>query len=292
MLEKLIKKMHVRLAFSVYGILTIITMLLPLVIIGFGIYFLVAKTNNSGVMWIIIGVAAILISVRKLKDYFVNIKYIISPKKYPTYKKLIEEGLDPSIFDNELTDADPVHTLNKKNPILMTKNFIFGYNQVAFFVLDRNKIVWAYEYNGNGIVFLDYYKNYGFTYFVTVDGNDELMETLKHEMPYIYLGIDFDYKTVMHDNFDEAVRHVEDEKQAFLLDPDGYRERKAQEEEAKAQEEAKRLEEEKAKAIAEVEATDNQTSENETSDTESTEEAEQEETEDTAEEEAEEDTTE
>ena len=256
MLEKVIKKMHVKVAFSVYGILTIITMLLPLVIITFGIIFIITKINQYGVMWIIIGALLLVFSFRKFKDYFGNIKYIINPKKYPAYKKLVEEGLDVSIFDSELEKADVEHNLNKNNPILLTNNFVFGYNQVAFFVLDRNKIIWAYEYNGNGIVFLDYYKNYGFTYFKTVDGNDELMERLKNEMPYIYLGTDFDYKTIMHDDFDNTVTHVEEEKQLFLADPEGYKLRKEEEKKAKALEEARRLEEEKEKAVMEIEATE------------------------------------
>jgi len=262
MFEKIIKKMHVKVAFSFYGILTILTMLLPFVVIGVGIYFLISKVNNYGIMWIIIGTLCFAFSIRKFKDYFTNLKYMISPKKYPTYKKMAEEGIDFSKFDSELTDADVTHVLNKKNPVLITENFIFGYNSVAFFVLDKNKLIWAYEYNGNGIVFLDYYKNYGFTYFVTVDGNDELMAKLKHDMPYIYLGTDFDYKTIMHDNFDETVKQVEEEKALFLEDPDGYREKKAQEEELKAQEEARKLEEEREKAISEIE-TENQDSESE-----------------------------
>ena len=84
MLEKLIKKMHIKVAFSFYGILSIITMLLPFVAIGFGIAFMITQTNQYGIMWIIIGLAALLVSLRRFKDYVVSYKYIFNPKKYPT----------------------------------------------------------------------------------------------------------------------------------------------------------------------------------------------------------------
>ena len=51
MLEKIIKKMHKKVAFSLYGILGLITVLLPLVLLGFGIYFVVSGNNNGYLCW-------------------------------------------------------------------------------------------------------------------------------------------------------------------------------------------------------------------------------------------------
>jgi len=256
MLEKIIKKMHSKVAFSVYGILEILVLLLPLIVIAFGIYFRVTNTNNNGVVWIVIGIVCLAFSFRKFKDMFVNYKYILSPKKYPLYQHLVDEGIDVSKFDKELEDANIFEKLNKKNPVIITENFIFGFSQVSFFAVDKASVLWAYEYNGNGIVFYDKYKFYGFTYFPTVDGNDELMEILKVEMPYIYLGTDFDYKTIMHDSFDETVKKVNEDRLEFLADPEGFRIRKAEEERKKAEEEAKKMEEalkEKDESLKDIE---------------------------------------
>ena len=252
MLEKIIKKYHKRIAFSLYGILGIITMILPFVILGFGIYFVITQEQKTGgYMWIIVSVIAFLFAFRKLKDFLTTYKYIINPKKFPAYEKLVEDGKDPEKYDSELEQAGVLDGLTKQNPIIMTENFIFGFSQVSFFFLDKSKVIWAYEYNGNGIVFFDSHKLYGFTYFPTVDGNDILVEQLKVDMPYIYLGTEFDYKTVMHDEFDETVKRLEEERLEFLADPEAYRIKKAEEERLKAEEEAKRLEEEKLNQEAE-----------------------------------------
>ena len=243
MLEKIIKKYHKKIAFSLYGILGIITMILPFVILGFGIFFVVTQEEKQGgILWIAVSLICFLFAFRKLKDFMTVYKYIFNPKKFPAYQKLIEDGKDALTFDQELEDADVLNKLSKQNPVIITNNFIFGYSQVSFFFLDKSKVIWAYEYNGNGIVFFDSHKIYGFTYFPTVDGNDILMEELKNDMPYIYLGTDFDYKTIMHDEFDSTVIRLENERLEFLFDPESYRIKKAEEERLRAEEEQKRLE--------------------------------------------------
>ncbi len=249
MLEKIIKKAHKKVAFSFYGILSIVTMLLPLVVVGFGIYYMVnpQDTNNYGIFWIVIGVACMVFSIRKLRDFFGVLKYVINPKKYPLYKELVEAGIDISQFDAELSETDIVKSLSKNNPLIMTDNFIFGYSQVSFFAMNKNEVMWAYEYSGNGIVFYDYHKNYGFTYFPTVDGNDHVMDQLKYEMPYIYLGLEFDYKKLMHEEFEQTRDAVIKAKEEFMADPDAFREKVAALEREKAKAEEERLALEKAK---------------------------------------------
>ena len=249
MLEKIIKKYHKKIAFSLYGILGIITMILPFVILGFGIYFVIVNEDKmSGILWIVVSLLAFMFAFRKLKDFLQTYKYMINPKNFPAYQKLIEDGKDPLLYDSELEKANVLDGLTKENPVIITDNFIFGFSQVSFFFLDKSKVIWAYEYNGNGIVFFDSHKLYGFTYFPTVDGNDILVEQLKVDMPYIYLGTEFDYKTIMHDEFDETVKRLEEERLDFLSDPESYRARKAEEERLKALEEEKRLEEESSES--------------------------------------------
>ena len=81
MLEKIIKKEHSKIIWSLYGILTMVSFILPLVMIGFGIWFVVSKINNYGWVWIVLGAAFILFSFRKLKDFIPIIRYAINPKK-------------------------------------------------------------------------------------------------------------------------------------------------------------------------------------------------------------------
>lgn len=258
-LQKLIKKEHTKIIFSFYGIVTLLSLIIPLVMLGFGIYFLVSKVNNYGILWVVVGAVAFLFALRKMKDFFPNFKYSMKPESFKAYKALVEDGIDPIIFDQELEDAKPYETLSKKVPFLMTEHLILGYNQVSFFFLRKEDVLWAYEYNGNGLVLYDKHKLYGFTFFDTVDGNDHALEELENELPYIYIGIDFDYKTIMHEEFDLTVTRLMEEREKFLADPDGYREAKAEEkrerEEAEArrlEEEAKRLEEEKNEALKEI----------------------------------------
>ena len=253
MLESLIKKGHKKVAFSFYGILGIIVMIVPFVVIGFGIYFLVSKVNDYGIFWIVIGALLLIFSFRRLKDLLELYKYIFKPKNFPMYKALIEDGIDPSLYDQELLEADVLNKLNADNPLLMTEHFIIGLTQASFFILEKASIIWAYEYNGNGIVFYDKHKLYGFTFFKTVDGNDHVMDELKETMPYIYLGLEFDYKTIMHDEFDETVQRINSERQEFMLDPVGYKFKKSEEERIRKEEEQKRIEEEKNAQIEKIE---------------------------------------
>lgn len=252
MLEKIIRKEHQKIALSLYGILGIFTFILPLVMVGLGIFFQVSKVNDYGIIWIAVGAVAFLFALRKIKDFIVVYKYAISPKKFPAYEALIKDGIDPSIYDEELVDSHILESLSKKDPLLITEHFIFGYSQVAFFFLKKEDVLWAYEYNGNGLVFLDKHRIYGFTYYPTVDGNDIAIENLKHDMPYIYFGTDFDYKTVMHDQFDETVLKVNEDREEFLKNPDLYREKVEQAEKDRIEEETRKLEEEKNRQMAEM----------------------------------------
>ena len=252
MLEKIIKKEHSKIIWSLYGILTMVSFILPLVMIGFGIWFVVSKINNYGWVWIVLGAAFILFSFRKLKDFIPIIRYAINPKKFKTYKTFIEDGFNPIDFDQELEEADVISNLNKKNPLIVTEHFIFGFSQVQFFFLRKEDVVWVYEYNGNGLVFYDRHKIYGFTFFQTVDGNDEAIAKLEDEMPYIYYGIDFDYKRIMHDEFEETLEEIRREKEKFEADPENYRAEKIAQKKAREEEETKRLEEEKNRQLQEL----------------------------------------
>ncbi|MBP5342704.1 WVD2 family protein [bacterium] len=244
MLEKIIKHYHKKIIFSFYGFLCLLTIILPFILLGFGTYFLIQSEEKMyGIVWIFVGLISILIAYKRIREIFGNLKYFINPKKFPQYVQLINSGIDPSIYDKELEDADIMNKLSKSNPVVITDNFIFGASQVTFFFFEKSKVIWAYEYNGNGIVFFDSNKIYGFTYFPTVDGNDILMEELKENMPYIYLGIDFDYQTIMHDKFDETVEKIAEERLEFLNDPLRYKEKKAEEERLKALEEEQKLKE-------------------------------------------------
>lgn len=252
MLEKIIKKEHSKIIWSLYGILTMVSFILPLVMIGFGIWFVVSKINNYGWVWIVLGLAFVLFSFRKLKDFIPIIRYAINPKKFKTYKTLIEDGFNPIDFDQELEEADVISNLNKKNPLIITEHFIFGFSQVQFFFLRKEDVVWVYEYNGNGLVFYDRHKIYGFTFFQTVDGNDEAIAKLEDEMPYIYYGIDFDYKRIMHDEFEDTLEEIRREKEKFEADPINYKEEKIAQKKAREEEETKRLEEEKNRQLQEL----------------------------------------
>ncbi len=243
-LAKLIKKEHIKILFSFYGIITFISFLIPLVMLGFGVYFTISKVNTYGVLWMVVGAVAFLFSLRRMKDIFPIIKYASKPETFPIYKALVDDGIDPSMFNAEIDEASPYENLSKNNPYLMTENLIIGYSQVSFFVLRKEDILWIYEYNGNGLVFYDKHKIYGFTFFDTVDGNDHAIEAIEYELPYIYYGIDFDYKTIMHDEFDLTLTRLMDERVKFLSDPDLYREEKAKEKKEREEAEAKRLEEE------------------------------------------------
>lgn len=252
-LEEVIREKHKKIIFSYYGILAIFTFLLPIALIVVGIVFMVTGgEGNNGIMWILIGLVAALFSFRRLKDFVPIYQYAICPKKYPTYVKLEEEGVDFSAFDDEIREANLKETLTKQNPIVITEHFIFGFSQVSFFFLMKEDIIWAYEYNGNGLVFYDRHKIYGFTFFPTVDGNTEEIEKLKYELPYVYYNTDFDYKTIMHTQFDETVEQLKYEREAFLANPDEYREEKARVEREKIEAETRRLEEERAKQMAEI----------------------------------------
>ncbi len=249
MLEKIIKKAHTKIIFSFYGILSMISMLLPLSMLGIGIWFTIAQITSYGPIWIVVGVLFALFSIRKLKDFFPNFKYASNPKKFPIYQALVNDGVNLDEFNQEFEDAKVNETLSKNNPLLESENFIFGYSQVSFFVLKKSDILWVYEYNGNGLVFYDKHKIYGFTFFPTVDGNDHAIEALEDEMPYLYYGIDFDYKTIMHTDFDNTVIYIEEERKRFLEDPEGYKERKEAEKKAREEEETRRLEEERARQM-------------------------------------------
>lgn len=250
MLEKIIKERHNKIIWSYYGILGMVTVILPLGLLGIGIYFQVSKVNEFGILWMVLGAVAFLFSLRRVKDFFPIYKYAINPKKFPAYQKLLEDGIDPSQFDEELKEANLKETLTKNNPLVLTEHFIFGFSQVSFFFLCKENVLWVYEYNGNGLVIYDSHKIYGFTYFQTVDGNTEAVNLLKHEMPYIYFGTDFDYKTVMHEQFDETVEFVKQEREKFLAHPDEYREEKERAEKEKIEEETRRLEEERQKQMS------------------------------------------
>ena len=103
MLEKIIKKYHKKIAFSLYGILGIITMILPFVILGFGIYFVIVNEDKmSGILWIVVSLLAFMFAFRKLKDFLQTYKYMINPKNFPAYQKLIEDGKDPLLYDSDL----------------------------------------------------------------------------------------------------------------------------------------------------------------------------------------------
>ena len=249
MLEKIIKKAHTKIIFSFYGILSMISMLLPLAMLGIGIWFTVAKITNYGPIWIVVGALFVLFSIRKLKDFFPIFKYAMNPKKFPIYEALIKDGINLDDFNQELEEANVNQTLSKTNPLLETEHFIFGFSQVSFFALMKKDILWIYEYNGNGLVFYDKHKIYGFTFYPTVDGNDHAIEALEDEMPYLYYGIDFDYKTIMHDDFDNTIIYIDEERKRFLEDPEGYKERKAAEKKAREEEETRRLEEERARQM-------------------------------------------
>ena len=187
--------------------------------------------------------------LRKLKDFFPNFKYFFNPTKFPIYQALLNDGVSFDEYNQEFEDAKVNETLSKTNPLLETENFIFGFSQVSFFVLKKSDILWVYEYNGNGLVFYDKHKIYGFTFYPTVDGNDHAIEALENEMPYLYYGIDFDYKTIMHTDFDNTVIYIEEERKRFLEDPEGYKERKEAEKKAREEEETRRLEEERARQM-------------------------------------------
>lgn len=249
MLEKIIKKAHSKIIFSFYGILSMFSMLLPLSMLGIGIWFTIAKITNYGPIWIVVGALFALFSIRKLKDFFPNFKYFFNPTKFPIYQVLLNDGVNFDEYYQEFKDAKVNETLSKTNPLLETENFIFGFSQVSFFVLKKSDILWVYEYNGNGLVFYDKHKIYGFTFYPTVDGNDHAIEALENEMPYLYYGIDFDYKTIMHTDFDNTVIYIEEERKRFLEDPEGYKERKEAEKKAREEEETRRLEEERARQM-------------------------------------------
>ena len=68
-LQKLIKKEHTKIIFSFYGIVTLLSLIIPLVMLGFGIYFLVSKVNNYGILWVVVGAVAFLFALRKMKDF-------------------------------------------------------------------------------------------------------------------------------------------------------------------------------------------------------------------------------
>lgn len=254
MLLKIIKKSHKKMAFSLYGILGILTVILPLIIIGIGIYFAVSKINNYGLIWILVGAFAFLIGLRKIKDIIGIYKYIFKPQNFPTYKALVESGVDPAIFDEELEDAHVLETLSKNNPLMITENFIIGLSPVSFFVFKKEDVVWVYEYNGNGLVLYDNHRIYGYTSYPTVDGNDIALEQIKKEIPYIYFGTDFDYKTIMHDDFDNTVIMLKEERSKFLMDKEGYIEAKLEEERRRLEEESLKLEKEKNDQLQKLES--------------------------------------
>lgn len=252
MLEKVIKKEYTKILFSFYGILSLFSMILPLVMLGFGIYFLVKQTYNYGIIWTAVGALFLLFSIRKLKDFMPTFKYIFNPKSFPQYKNLVESEGDLSIYEKEIEEANLVKGLTKANPLIVTEHFVFGYSQVSFFFFKKEDLMWIYEYNGNGLVFYDKNKVYGFTFFNTVDGNDIAIEKLEDEMPYLYYGIDFDYKTIMHDDFDNTVILVQNERDRYLLDPEGYKAEKEALKKAKEEAETKALEEERARQMESI----------------------------------------
>lgn len=252
MLEKIIKKEHQRIIWSFYGVISMVSMLLPLAMLGIGIWFQVSKINSYGILWMVVGAVGFLFSLKKMKDFLPVFAYAIKPKKFKAYQALINDGLNPSDFDEELEKADVLGHLSKKEPLYITEHFVFGFSQVQFFFLQKNDIIWAYEYNGNGLVFLDSHGIYGFTFFQAVDGNDLAMKDLEHDMPYIYFGTDFDYHTIMHDNIKDTILNVQAEREKFLLNPEQYRSEKEAAKKAKIEEETKRLEDEKNRQMAEV----------------------------------------
>lgn len=252
MLEKVIKKEYTKILFSFYGILSMFSMILPLAMLGFGIFFLVKQTWNYGIIWTAAGALFVLFSIRKLKDFMPTFKYIFSPKSFPQYKNLVEAEGDLSIYEKEIEEADLVKNLSKTNPLIVTEHFVFGYSQVSFFFFKKEDLMWIYEYNGNGLVFYDKNKVYGFTFFNTVDGNDIAIEQLENEMPYLYYGIDFDYKTIMHDDFENTVILVQNERDRYLLDPEGYKAEKEALKKEKEEAETKALEEERARQMESI----------------------------------------
>ncbi|MCR5741742.1 MAG: hypothetical protein K6G38_04725 [Gammaproteobacteria bacterium] len=253
MIKKIIKKEHQKIIFSFYGILSMVSMVLPLVMLAFGIYFAISKVNNYGIIWIVVGAIFFLFSLRKLKDFFPIFKYWFKPESFPIYKQLLEDGINFDDYEDEISEANILESLNKNNPIVETENFIFGYSQVSFFMFKKEDLLWIYEYNGNGLVFFDKHKTYGFCTYTTFDGNDHEIEKLQEEMPYLYYGIDFDYKTIMHDDFDNTVIYLEQERLRFLEDPIGYKEQKEKERKEKEEEETRKFEEQKAKQMAMLE---------------------------------------
>ena len=252
MLEKVIKKEYTKILFSFYGILSMFSMILPLVMLGFGIFFMVKQTWNYGIIWTVVGALFVLFSVRKLKDFMPTFKYIFNPKSFPQYKNLVEAKGDLSVYEKEIEEANLVKSLSKTNPLIITEHFVFGYSQVSFFFFKKEDLMWIYEYNGNGLVFYDKNKVYGFTFFNTVDGNDIAIEQLENEMPYLYYGIDFDYKTIMHDDFENTVILVQNERDRYLLDPEGYKAEKEALKKAKEEAETKALEEERARQMESI----------------------------------------
>ena len=252
MLEKLVKKEYTKIIFSLYGILSLLSLILPFVMIGFGIWFMVGHVNDYGIIWIVVGVVFILFSIRKVKDFFPVFKYAFNPKKFPIIKALEADGIDLSLYDKEIEEAKIPELLNKNNPLITTENFVFGFSQVNFFALRKEDLLWVYEYNGNGLVFYDKHKIYGFTFYPTVDGNDFAIEALENEMPYLYYGIDFDYQTIMHTDFDNTVIYIEEEKKRFLANPEGYKEEKAAIKKAKEEEETRKFEEERGRQVSEI----------------------------------------
>ena len=252
MLEKVIKKEYTKILFSFYGILSMFSMILPLVMLGFGIFFMVKQTWNYGIIWTVVGALFVLFSVRKLKDFMPTFKYIFNPKSFPQYKNLVEAEGDLSVYEKEIEEANLVKSLSKTNPLIITEHFVFGYSQVSFFFFKKEDLMWIYEYNGNGLVFYDKNKVYGFTFFNTVDGNDIAIEQLENEMPYLYYGIDFDYKTIMHDDFENTVILVQNERDRYLLDPEGYKAEKEALKKAKEEAETKALEEERARQMESI----------------------------------------
>ena len=132
MLEKIIKKAHSKIIFSFYGILSMISMLLPLSMLGIGIWFTIAKITNYGPIWIVVGALFALFSIRKLKDFFPNFKYFFNPTKFPIYQALLNDGVNFDEYNQEFEDTKVNETLSKNNPVkYSTKNVITALSNIT-----------------------------------------------------------------------------------------------------------------------------------------------------------------
>jgi len=258
MLKELIKKYNKKIVFSSSGILTMLTMVLPVIVLGMGIFLIVnnlktGQSSTSAILIMAISVFFFFYTFKRIKPFFQFFQYIKNPETSPTYKRLKESGLEMTEIESEINEANVLNNLTKQNPLIITKSLIIGASKYAFFIIPKEDLLWAYEYNGNGLVLYDNHKEYGYVTYPTVDGNTDAIKLLKNDCPYAYFGLEFDYKKVMHEELDSTIEEIKNRIKKFKEDPSKYKAFALEEEKNKEVNEKNRLEEEKNKQLAEIE---------------------------------------